>query len=313
METGEVVSTTLKKAHLIANTKSGKGVGAEIPAMTQKLCDELGIHLMIYSTSQGNEQFEAEIKRAVASAVEDGGVVIAAGGDGTIRSVAQEAVHKNVRFAAVAVGTFNFFARTHNLPEEPEAALRLALTGKAVPVRLAEINGIVFLINATIGLYAKSITEREQRTKIWGRNRVVATLSTVYSLFNKHKLLRADFAAKNKELKFITPMIFIGNNELQLENLSFKCAECFKDDNLALILMKPLSRATMLRVLVNSFTGHINQDKDVVSYCVRNLLISTSRKSHNVAVDGEIFHLTTPLDVKVLPEALLLVKSESEE
>lgn len=303
----------MKRVHLVANTKSGKGKGADLPLLAQRICDELGYSLVVYSSAKSKHEFDADIKRAVEAARDEDSTVVAAGGDGTIRSVAQVAAEHGVRFGAVAVGTFNFFARNHALPEDPEQAFRVAVTGYPNPVRLGEVNGHVFLINASIGLYAKSISEREQRTKVWGRNRFVATFSTLVSLFKKPKLMNAEFDTEKGHLKMQTPMIFIGNNDLQLHNLSFKVADRLKKDELAVILFKPISRSAMLRILMKTVTGRAEQEPEVESFGVKRMTITTKRKSHDVALDGEMFHLPVPIEVQVLPKSLLLMSPHPEE
>jgi diacylglycerol kinase family enzyme len=103
----------------------------------------LGYELVNYPINR-TEDFESQSRKAVDAAEKDGGVVIAAGGDGTIRGVAQAAANRNVRFAMVPCGTFNFFARAHKIPEDQLEAFRLALTGKAQPVQLAKSTAIFF-------------------------------------------------------------------------------------------------------------------------------------------------------------------------
>lgn len=297
----------VKRVHLIINTKSGKGNGAELPITAQKICDELGLQLIIYGSAKNKAEFEADIQRAVNAAVDEGSVVIAAGGDGTIRSVAQVAVEQGARFGVVAVGTFNFFSRNHSLPEDPEAALRVALTGNVKSVRLGRINGELFLINASVGLYAKSISDREDNTRKWGRNRLVATLSTLSSLFRKQKLLHAEFETEKGKMNFKTPMIFIGNNDLQLKNFSFKVADGLEKNKLAVILFKPLTRSDMFRVLCRTFIGKAEQEPEVETFGISHMKVTTRRKSHDVALDGEMFHMRSPLIIDVLPNALNLV------
>ncbi len=299
-------STVKNRVYLIANLRSGKGIGADVPQLAQKVCDELGLQLVTYAPTDA-EQFKKQIQIAVKNAGEESGIVLAAGGDGTIRAVAEAAALADVRFGAIAIGTFNFFARTHKLSEEPEQAIRDALTGNVKAVRLGEINGHMFLINASVGLYAKSIQDREVSTKRFGRNRLVAIISTFKSMFNTHRTFDATFESGSGIVERKTPMIFIGNNYLQLSNLNFDAAECMKKDLLAVVLFKPVTRTSILRILWHGLLGKINANEDVESFCMRSMTIHTKRKSHDVALDGELFHLDTPLEVKSLPKALQLV------
>lgn len=300
-----------KTAYLIANLKSGKGKCAHLPEIAQKVCDELGFRLVIY-TGQDKNEFEANIKKAAKSAKDDGGILLAAGGDGTVRGVAEVAAAEEVRFGVIAMGTFNFFARNYGLPEDPEEALRVALTAPVRSVRLGEVNGRVFLINASVGMYARSISEREANTDRFGRRRIVATISTIKSLLAKHRSLHVRLETDKSDTVHKTPMIFIGNNYVQLKNLSFDVAECLKAGKLAVVLFKQVSRMATLRILLRTLMGQVESEPDVDSFCVASMTITTSKKSHEVALDGELFHMATPLEVKVLPKALKLASPHRE-
>lgn len=299
-------SPSKPRAHLIANSKSGQGKGATLAEDAKAVCDELGFELVNYKI-ESPADFDRQSVIAVENAAKDGGVVIAAGGDGTIRGVAQAAHGQPVRFAAVPCGTFNFFARTHRIPEVPIDAFRLALTGESRHVRLGEVNGHIFLINASLGLYARAIRERESRTDRFGRNRLVATLSTIASLLSKHLLLKVDLVTETRLQTLRTPMIFIGNNALQLRDLSFSVAQCMKKDLLAVVMMKPITKLETLRIILRGIFKTIENDDRLETFCVDELTIHTSKKHHMIALDGEIIRMTSPLKVKALPGILNLV------
>lgn len=295
------------RAHLIANRKSGKGRGSRLPEEAKTICEELGWELVDYPIENSGE-FEKQSRLAVAAAAQDGGVVIAAGGDGTIRGVAQAAHGKPVRFAAVPCGTFNFFARGHGLPEDHLQAFRLALTGEAVPVRLGKLNDHVFLINASLGLYAKAIREREQRTSRYGRNRLVVIMSTLRSLLDGHANLKVDLVTAGKTHSVRTPMIFIGNNALQLRDLKIGAAKCMGKDLLAVIMMKPLTKRETLRIIARGIFKTLENDNKLDTFCVDELTIHTRRSTHEIALDGEILTIHSPFRVHALPGVLNLVK-----
>lgn len=298
----------MKKVHLIANSKSGQGAGATLPEKALALCQEHGFELIHYDTSD-HTIFEKQIEKAADQAEKDGGIVVAAGGDGTIRAVAEKVYGRNIPLGVVSCGTFNFFARTHQLPEDPEEAFKTVLTGEIKEVRLGEINGRIFLINASLGLYAKSIQDREKRTSRYGRNRLVVILSTLYSLLEGHKLLEVTLKSEKNQQTILTPMIFIGNNALQLRDLSMDVARCMKMDMLAVVLMKPLKWWETLRAIFYGVTKKIDSEEGVLSFCVDEFSIIRHRKKMStVALDGEMFKMSSPLKVKSLPQALKLIK-----
>ena len=295
-----------RKLHLISNAKSGRGAGGSLAEIASKLCQELGADFYNYQTHQPGE-LETQTARAISAAKSDGGIVAAAGGDGTIRFVAQKVQAEDLTFAVIPCGTFNYFARTHRIPEDPAEALRLALTGTSRPVRLGQINGEIFLINASLGLYAKAIREREQRTSRWGRNRIVVILSTILSLLDGHWNLEIDMITNQVLKRINTPMVFIGNNALQLRNLSMDVASCMKQDLLAMVTMKPLTKWEMLKMIFYGLAGKLENAEALDSFCVSSLAIHTKKKHHTVALDGELFKMTSPLKVEALPKTLNLI------
>lgn len=289
--------------HLLANARSGKGQGDSIGDKVKAVCEELG-HTFVSHEVKEPSELEGAAEKAVKLAINDNGVVMAAGGDGTIRTVAEKVQGTEARMAVIPCGTFNYFARTHKIPEDHDAAIRLGLTGDCRPVRLGEVNGRVFLINASLGMYVDSIHEREKNTEKWGRSRFVAVLSTLRTFISDHRLLHVDMLTGNEHARMRTPMIFIGNNALQLRNLKLEVAGCMKDDALAVVAMKPLTKWEKVRVITRGALRTIDNEERLQSFCINSLSIYSHPLSQEVALDGEIFRMVSPFQVKALPAVL---------
>ncbi len=84
------------------------------------------------------------VERIADEAVASGATVVAAGGDGTISTVASACFLHGVPLGVVPLGTFNFFAREFGLPDDPAEAVRVALTGVPVPVDVGFVNARLF-------------------------------------------------------------------------------------------------------------------------------------------------------------------------
>ena len=303
-----------KRIHLIANSKSGKGHGENIASLAAEICRELGVEFIDYEIS-GPHELENKTDEAIQAARKNADdVIVAAGGDGTIRSVAEK-VHRagRLNFAVVPCGTFNFFARAHGVPEDHAEALRLAIRGQAQSVRLGEISGKIFLINASLGIYAKSIAERESSTKKFGRNRLVVIFSTMLTLLRPHRLLHVDMKVDGVTKEIRTPMIFIGNNALQLRDLSLSVASCFKRQLLAVVTLKPVRGWEMFRVIARGALKTLEQEERLNQFCIEELIIWTKRKKQTVALDGEIFKMTSPFKIRSLPDGLNMIVGKPEE
>jgi diacylglycerol kinase (ATP) len=102
-------------------------------------------------------------------------VVLAAGGDGTVRAVAEGLRGKGVPIALLPSGTGNLLARNLNLPlNSIEQSITIALTGADHPIDLGITEIVreegpseehVFLVVAGLGLDAKMIAMTEPKLK----------------------------------------------------------------------------------------------------------------------------------------------------
>jgi diacylglycerol kinase family enzyme len=294
--------------HFAFNPKSGHGEGEKIQAIAQKLCAERSWRFVAHEI-EDPKNIEIIMKRAADAAFVDGGILAAAGGDGTLRAAVQAIAQRDIRFAAIPGGTFNLFARTHSIPENPEDALKLIFEGTPRPIRIGQMNDQVFLINANLGLYAKAIHARKAHTRRWGRHRIVALLSTVTSLLKGHPNMHVRLQTPDHTATLKTPMIFIGNNVLQLENLNLDVAKGMQQDLLAVFVMKPFRTWDMIRILFRGLAKNIDQDPSIESFNVDSMEIQLRKKHATVSLDGEMFHMTSPFQVKALPKSLLLMKA----
>lgn len=292
--------------HLIFNRRSGAGRGGEVAELAQRLCAEADRPLHLHNPGSP-KRLEQKAREALAAARADGGVVAVAGGDGTLRSVAQLAADSGVVMAAVPTGTFNYFGRNYRIPEEPEGALRIALKGIPRAVDLGEVNGQVFLINASYGLYSRLIRVREAYSRHWGRNRVVAILSTLIGLLRRHPSLEVELSIGDQRQRVDTPMIFIGNNALQLRSVSLDVARCVQESRLAVVVMRPVRRWELLRLALRGLARQLEAEQSLDSFCADSLVISQRRRVVEVVLDGERLSLAMPLRFAIRRRALQLM------
>ena len=127
---------------------------------------------------------------AVALAKAQNGVVVAAGGDGTINAVAAAVLRSGCPFGVLPQGTFNYFARTNAIPQDARAAASALLGATISPVTVGEVNGRVFLVNASLGLYPQLLEDREVWKKQFGRSRLAFLAGSKACLAAQKRLLR---------------------------------------------------------------------------------------------------------------------------
>ncbi|MNK04294.1 Diacylglycerol kinase [compost metagenome] len=276
------------------------------------------------------EQIQATVQEAVDAAQEQNAVVVAVGGDGTINAVANLVLDSGCLFGALPQGTFNYFGRTHGIPEEIAASLQDLLHGEAVPVQVGQVNGHVFLVNASVGLYPELLEDRESFKQKYGRSRLVAIGAAIATVFGRHRQLQLTLEQDGKQTMLRTTTLFIGNNRLQLEQVGMPQAEAVVQGQLAAIAVRPLGKLAMLWLGTCGALGRLGDAEHVVGFSFRSLTVATRSKFRNasahsqstfkkqpgrqikVAADGEIMYLQTPLEFQVAPQPLMLIKRRHE-
>jgi diacylglycerol kinase family enzyme len=102
------------------------------------------------------EKAEAGITAAGQAALDGAELVVAVGGDGTVRSCAEGLAMTGVPLGIVPHGTANLLARSLRIPGHPRSALRVVLGAGAVDrtIDLAAADGVLFTAMAGMGLDA---------------------------------------------------------------------------------------------------------------------------------------------------------------
>jgi diacylglycerol kinase family enzyme len=257
----------------------------------------------------------AEKARSMAArAVGSGGILVAAGGDGTINTVAHEAVLAGCPFGVLPQGTFNYFGRTHGIPEDLTEAVYALLRAKVMPVQVGLLNNnTIFLVNASVGLYPKLLEEREHDKRQYGRSRLVAFFSAIKIALGPHRHLRITLERDGKERRLRTTTLFVGNNRLQLEQVGMRdgLIEAVEEGQLVAIAPRPMGKLGLLTLLVRGLFGKLGSADDVEAFAFKRLTVRTpalyGRKRMKVATDGEVTMMTMPLEFRVLEGRLLLM------
>ena len=253
-----------------------------------------------------------EARAAAATALATRSAVVAVGGDGTINAVAQAAHAAGCAMGVVPLGTFNYVARTHGISTEPAEAAQMLIHAVPVPVQVGTVNGHVFLVNASLGLYPALLEDRETYKARFGRSRWVAMGAACMTLLRGHRQLRLliDEGGVVREVR--TPTLFVGNNRLQLEqvgvNLSAHPARVLDDGRIAAVMLKPIGTLTMAWLMLRGAMGSLGEADSVESFAFQRMVVQPRRRKIKVAFDGEIARMRTPLEFRVAAQPLYLLK-----
>lgn len=301
-------------------------------------------HLMQFKRGQSIADIAAKAVREARAA---NGVVVAAGGDGTINTVAQAVIGSGCAFGILPQGTFNYFARTHGLPEDTEAALELLLCAQPVQVNVGRVNERIFLVNASLGLYPLLLEDRELFKRRFGRSRLIAMCSAIYSLLREPRQLRLKLvdvlvddsaqpagpdspvqsanaaravhavkAAANGDRRaatWRTPTLFVGNNRLQLEQIGIEQAADLELGRLVAITPRAVGTAALFWLALRGAIGQLGDADSVRSLSFQRLVVEPAgrfgRRRLKLATDGELLAMRPPFEFSLHPEGLWLLKA----
>ncbi|MFY1841023.1 diacylglycerol/lipid kinase family protein [Achromobacter xylosoxidans] len=291
---------------IVLNTGSGRGDAQVLQDIIRRVLDEAGRRYQLMPIDDPS-RLVATAREAVALAREAGGIVVAAGGDGTLNAVAGQVLGQGVPFGILPQGTFNYFGRRYGISQDTEAALRGLLGGELRPVQVGLLNGRLFLVNASLGLYPQLLEDREAYKQRFGRSRLVALWSGLVTLMRapRQLSLRLDYEGRVRDLR--SPTLVVGNNRLQLEHIGIDPAELDRG-HLVAMAARPVGTLALYGLLLRGLFSRLGEAEHVVSFAFDRLMVSIrGRRRVKVAMDGEISWMDTPLEFKVSDTPLPLV------
>ncbi|MET0384550.1 MAG: diacylglycerol kinase family protein [Polyangiales bacterium] len=303
-------STTDLPLSIVMNVASGSGEPERRRREMQEILTAAGRKHEFFLV-RDPRQVHQVAHRAAEHAVKESGAVVAAGGDGTINAVAQATLPTGRPFGIVPLGTFNYSGRAHAIPLDHAGATRALLTAKLEPMQVGMVNGRVFLVNASLGLYPQLLQDREAAKKQFGRYRGVAMLSALGTVLRGNGQLTLELEHESGREIVRTPSLFVGNNALQLEQAGLPEAEEVRQRRkLAGVIVNTSGVRGLLSLMLHGARGKLGEAQEVRDFAFETLTVRPAMRGVRklkVALDGEIHWMRPPVAFSVAPEPLQLL------
>ena len=238
-------------------------------------------------------------------------VIVAAGGDGTVNSVAAAAVDSGKILGVLPLGTLNHFARDLKIPSDLEAAAHTIVAGHTTDVDVAEVNNRIFLNNSSLGLYPTIVRERQKRERLGFRKWPAFFWATIQAL-RWYPFLDVQMRVNGELLDRLTPFVFVGNNEYAMDLFNVGLRERLDRGVLSIYITHRASRLKLISLALRAVVGRLRDDEDFLALSSSEVKIQTGRKRLRVAFDGEVDLMKTPLYYRVRPGALRVIVPNSE-
>ncbi len=291
---------------VVLNAASGRKKDEEFSDALRRALDRHPGRFAVSEAEGGGD-----LGRAIDRAVEGGHpVLVAAGGDGTIAAVAEAAAKYGRTLGIVPTGTFNFVARGLGIPEEIEAAVDLLVSSPDHPMPVAEVNGRLFLNNASLGLYPAILREREGVYRRWGRSRFAAHWSVVKTVFGAVRPLHLRVTIDGTVMRARTPLVFIARSAFQLDRYGLEGSEAVRAGRFAVFLAPDASRLKLFLLALRLARGGLRAGRDIELVTAEDIVVETARRRLLVARDGERTPLTSPLHFRIRDDILRVIAPE---
>ena len=262
----------------------------------------------IWVAKDGDEVVELAYRAAKGNS----STIVAGGGDGTINAVASAVVGTNKTLGVVPLGTLNHFAKDLHIPLDLEAAAHTILAGHSIEVDVGEVSDRIFLNNSSLGFYARLVSEREKQQRL-GFGKWAAFFWATVAVLRRYPFLDVRLSTDGNDFSSRTPLVFVGNNEYEMESLNVGRRACLNAGKLSLYITRNTGRFGLLRLALRALFGGLRKDKDFIALCAKDIWIETKHHRLRVALDGEVTVMQPPIHYRIRPLSLrVLVPEENE-
>ena len=255
-------------------------------------------------------------------AAEDGyDLVVAVGGDGTVHEVVnglmQVEAEKRPALGVVPIGSGNDFAHINKIPESPNQAMALALSGETSFIDLAlmtDENGRQEYMDNTLGIgFDAIVTIRTHRLPIV-RGFMMYLTAVIQTILLNAKPMHMKMESEDKKWDKDVFMLVLANGPREGGGFTMAPAARPDDGILDYMIADNISRLMQLRMVPEFMKGTQGRFSEVELGQFKKLSL-TSEHPLYIHIDGEIYTSfgsnLRGLSIEVVPDALKVVKLEA--
>jgi diacylglycerol kinase family enzyme/membrane-associated phospholipid phosphatase len=204
-----------------------------------------------------------------------------AGGDGSVASAAAVAIEHGLPLAVIAAGTLNHFARDVGL-ETPQDTADAVVSGQAVKVDVADVNGTPFLNTSSIGAYPEMVRRRDALSGRMGKW-LALTVAAAQTLRQQSPV---ELRVNGRELSVW--IIFIGNCLYTPRGLSPAWRPRLEDGLLDVQYLRADLRFGRTRAVLATLLGVSEHTRSYGHFTATEVQVESLSGVRQVAYDGEM-------------------------
>lgn len=277
----------------MVNPISGDIDKLEITTMVSEFAKNLGVNLEVYTTS-GEDDIE-NIKNLYDKSLFER--ILVAGGDGTIKMVAEAMEEHDVVLGILPAGSANGLAVDLNLPETIEDNLEIAFSNKAKAIDMISINGKKSIHLSDIGLNADLVKNYENGSI---RGKIGYVLQSVSTLIDLEPPFFATITGDFPTVSCEARMIVIANSQKYGTGVTINPAGLMDDGLFELVILKNMDLVLFGKII----TGNMPIDDEDVEIISTNKATIKTNQPVNFQIDGEYCGKQMELEIAILHQQI---------
>jgi YegS/Rv2252/BmrU family lipid kinase len=288
----------------IVNPKSGATSSKLTGRKFQEYLVEKGFKVRVSLTNSLTHACELAIDAAVDY---DCAMVIAAGGDGTIREIAHGLEGSDKPLLIVPCGTENLLANELGFDEKLQTIIRTFEAGFIRPLDLGSANGKCFASIAGFGFDGQVVKCVSEQRK--GHIDHSDYFWPIWRTFWNYEFSQMKVEVDGQEIFDGLGLVFVGNISRYAVGLQILHFANFSDGLLDVCIYKCASRLRLVKhSIMTALKQHINTG-DVIYRQGKNITVSSTTERIMTEIDGDPGP-ELPVQIKVIPQAVNIIAPE---
>ena len=288
------------RIRVIWNAAAGSKAGVPINRV-----DETRIRELMAAAHLGDELVAADSSGEARSQAGDAAsrgydLVVAAGGDGTVATVATALLGSTTALGILPLGSVMNIARSVGIPRDPAEAAEVIRTGEAVRIDIGEVRGRPFFEAGSVGMNAAMFREA-QRFEGGDWSSIVRTIWVAL----RYRPARMAIDLEDQRVRTRALMVTVSNGPYSGAGMTVAPEARLDDGRFDVRVFRHFSKLRLLRHLVSIAFGRYRYAPEVDTYRSAFVRIESARPLPARADSRDLG--STPVEFATRPGALLVV------